>query len=127
MLKGCQHAFCLGCLVIKFEGNTDFTYSYCQNAFALSEAVECKIRSKLVQDLVLKCKCGHESKELEKFNSHKAYCTFGKEGQDITVGDLLTMDLSESAIPSSVEKATLKILEHKMSDSQDGTAKFASG
>ena len=77
--------------------------------------------------MILKCKCGHESNELEKFKSHKAYCTFGKEGQGITVGDLLTMDLSETAIPSSVEKATLKILEYKISDSQDGTAKFASG
>lgn len=45
----------------------------------------------------------------------------------MTVGDLLSMDLSHSPIPSSVEKATLKVLQHKMKDSEDGTAQFESG
>ena len=44
----------------------------------------------------------------------------------MTVGELLQLDLGEK-LPESVEKATLRVLKHKMESSQDGTAEFASG
>lgn len=45
----------------------------------------------------------------------------------MTVQDLLQLDLRETPIPSSVERATLKVLQHKIDTSTDGTAEFASG
>ena len=127
MLQGCQHAFCLGCIILKFEGKTSFECPFCQNQFNLSQIIECKVRQKLIESLILKCKCGKEFKCSHEFNMHKNICNLVKEGQLMTVNDLLKMDLSQSPIPRSVEKAALKIIRHKIDESNNGTAEFASG
>ena len=127
MLQGCQHAFCLGCIILKFEGKTSFECPFCQNQFNLSQIIECKVRQKLIESLILKCKCGKEFKSSHEFNMHKNICNLVKEGQLMTVNDLLKMDLSQSPIPRSVEKAALKIIRHKIDESNNGTAEFASG
>lgn len=52
--------------VTKFEGKTSFAWPYCQKPFELTELSECKVRNNLVEDLVLKCKCGLEFKQSQK-------------------------------------------------------------
>ena len=63
----------------------------------------------------------------EKLDGHKENCHANKQGHSLTVNDLLTLDLNQTQIPVSVEKATLRVLQYKINNSNDGTAEFASG
>ena len=127
MIEGCQHGFCLGCLTLKFEGKSNFECPYCQNDFVPSQVLPCKVRWTLVDTLRLKCDCGEKFPSQENLDIHRLSCVAIKEGHSMTVQDLLQLDLRETPIPSSVERATLKVLQHKIDTSTDGTAEFASG
>ena len=127
MLQGCQHAFCFGCLVMKFEGTTNFRCPTCDNSFSLASIGGCKVLQSLVESLILKCECGEEFRTTNEFHHHKLHC-IKKSGQSsLTVGELLEMDLSQNPIPCEVEKATLKILEHKMNETGNRTIEFSTG
>ena len=120
-LQGCQHAFCLGCLVLKFEGKTDFNCPTCDHSFDPYHLVECKVRQRLVESLILKCKCGQEFPSSSEFQLH----TCKVEHPSLTIGDLLEMDLTQNPIPCEAEKAALRVIEHKMTET--GTIEFATG
>ena len=127
MIEGCQHAFCLGCIVLKFEGRQLFECPYCLNPFSPQQVVPCKVRCNLVDQLQISCKCGELFVSKAKLGSHKINCAADKEGHMLTVGDLLSLDLDHQSIPESVEKATLRVLQHKIENSNTGTAEFPSG
>ena len=127
MIQECQHSFCLGCTTLTFEGKREFRCPYCQNKFNPDLLKECKVRNTLVESLILKCNCGQLFESSVKYRNHITYCQSKKEGHSLTINELLTMDLSENPLPKSVERATLRVLKHKMENSQDGTAELASG
>ena len=67
------------------------------------------------------CKCGQESLSSSEFQLH----TCKVEQPSLTIGDLLEMDLTQNPIPCEVEKAALRVIEHKMTET--GTTEFATG
>ena len=127
MIEGCQHAFCLGCIVMKFEGKQLFECPYCHSKFTPNQVVPCKVRHDLIENLQMSCRCGELFHTNTEFKKHKIDCGAEKEGHMLTVNELLNLDLSEGTIPESVEKVTLRVLEHKIENSNTGTAEFASG
>ena len=127
MIEGCQHGFCLGCIITKFEGKSScFECPYCQHSFTPTQVVPCKVRWTLVDNLKLKCTCGAQFQSRNAFTVHRHTCD-ADTGHQMTVDDLLKLDLLHTPIPASVERATLRVLQHKINDSNDGTAEFASG
>ena len=126
MIEGCQHPFCLGCLAQKFEGQTgELHCPQCDVIFTRTQVVPCLVRNALVNELKIYCKCGERFNVLSTFEEHKKGC-HEKEKTNLTVSDLLNIDLNEP-LPETVERATLRILEHKVNLSESGTAQFNSG
>ena len=124
MIGGCQHSFCLGCLILRFEGKHDLYCPTCDLAFIPTEVAACNVRNRLIEELKIKCTCGENFKSHTKFEMHKSRCK--QEGSMMTVTDSLNLDVT-SPIPPPVERATLRILQHKVNTSDNGTAEFASG
>ena len=79
------------------------------------------MRQRLVESLILKCKCGEEFSSSSEF--HHQICKKTEQQPSLTIGELFKMDLSQTPIPSEVEKATLRVIEHKMS--VNGRIEFA--
>ncbi|XP_066929675.1 V(D)J recombination-activating protein 1-like [Clytia hemisphaerica] len=127
VLNECQHAFCLSCLAKKFEGRDDIECPSCSTKFSPTLIKPCTVRTRLIQTLVLKCRCGLQFKNSKLLDEHKKDCVGEKEGSLLTVHELLELDLDECPIPATVEQATLKILKHKIDSSENGTAEFPSG
>ena len=129
MIDGCQHAFCLGCMVLKFEGKQDsFNCPKCELTFSPERIQPCNIRQTLIENLVVRCDCGTFFKFSKDLQKHKVDCISKVEGSLMTMNDLLNLDLSDTVtIPKTVERATLKVIQHKMSNSENGTAEFSSG
>ena len=127
MIEGCQHAFCLGCMVLKFEGKQDsFNCPEQELNFSPERIQSYNVRQNLLESLILKCNCGAVFKYTQDLQIHKKDCISEVEDSLTTVNDLLNLDLTDS-IPKTVERATLKVLQHKMMSSGDGTAEFLSG
>ena len=125
MIEGCQHPFCLGCMTQKFEGQTgEFHCPQCDVIFTCNQVVPCLVRNSLVNQLKLVCNCGANYNVWSSFDQHKKSC-FEKE-DPLTVDDLLKIDLNQP-LPETVERATLRILNHKVNNSSTGTAEFNSG
>lgn len=94
MISGCQHAFCLGCIVLKFEGKHSFECPHCLSSLVPFLVVPCKVRWSLVDSLMLKCRCGQKFPNRGELNGHKENCDADKQGHSLTVNDLLTLDLN---------------------------------
>ena len=128
MISSCQHAFCLGCIILKFEGKSQhFECPNCLQPFSPPQVIPCKAIQTLIDNLHLVCKnCGCEFQKRGTFEEHKKVCS-REEAHSLTVDDLLNLDLT-SPIPKPVERATLRILKHKVKNSENGmTAEFDSG
>lgn len=127
MIEGCQHGFCLGCMITMFEGKTSsLECPYCQHLFVPTQVVPCKVRWSLVNDLKLKCACGALFSSKNAYTTHRGSCDADTSHQ-MTINDLLKLDLQHTPISASVERATLRVLQHKINGSNDGTAEFTSG
>ena len=127
MLESCQHGFCLGCVITMFEGKSScFECPYCHLSFTPANVIPCKVRWTLVENLKLKCTCGVQFQSRNALTSHQSSCD-ADTGNQMTVGDLLTLNLQKTSLPASVERATLRVLQQKIDSSNDGTAEFSSG
>ena len=130
MFSGCQHAFCLGCTVMKFEGkaNEDLKCPKCHICFTPDQVVPCNTRESLLQTLRLVCATCQKKFELrEEYEDHKRSCVSdAADGDSMTAKEIMDLSLA-SPIPKTVEKATLRVLQHMVDNSANGMAEFDSG
>lgn len=79
-----------------------------------------------MNELKVYCKCGEGFRIKGILEEHRKICCDENEKENLSVTDLLNIDLNKP-LPETVERATLRIIQYKVDNSETGTAEFNSG